>query len=165
MKNFFLVTYILCVLAYAGFAGAQGSAVTPTVSKESAVVQAPAPAPVPAPAVENPGDKLKVKDEALVPPNWLQDMVIAIKKLPVIGPVLTVALQWLGVIATILTALVAFLLVSIRALTTVLTSMKLVEIANKLVAFQDGKIMYWLKYLSVFNAQKKEEEKSDRSAA
>lgn len=170
MKNALIWTYIFSVIAYAGVVGAQGSAVPTQASKEASVVQVQVPAS--APVLEQAQTQvfpqpLMVKDEILVPPNWLQDMIITIKKLPVIGPVLTVALQWLGVIATILTALVAFLLVSIRALTTVLTSLKLVELAEKIVTFQNSKIVYWLKYISMFNAQKPVEEKkaNDGTAA
>lgn len=100
--------------------------------------------------------KLTVKDEAFVPPVWLQDALLSAKSLPVIGPFLVKAMQWLGVIVSLLTALFAFLWSVLRALQLVLDAGKLYEASNKLAALENSKFMYYLKALSAFNAQKKD---------
>ena len=117
------------------------------------VVAAPAVAMPPLTAVEKAElPQLEVKDESLVPPTWLQDVIVAVKGFPVVGPYLVMLLQWLGVLSAILTALCAFLLISVKAVNNVLNLMKLTEFAAKIAAFEKGKVMYWLKYLSMFNA-------------
>ena len=98
-----------------------------------------------------------VQDPVLVPPSWLQSAIIQLKSVPVVGPIVVKVLQWLAVISTILTALCAFLLASIRALIPVLNLAQLSAIADKVAAFQNGKVIYWLKYFSMMNAQKPDE--------
>lgn len=93
-------------------------------------------------------------DPTFAPPAWLQDVLLFLKSMPVVGPYLTEALKWLGVISAVLTTLTAALLSVIKVLTTVLTYAKLPEMAAKLEAFQNSKFIFWLKYFSMFNAQK-----------
>ena len=99
---------------------------------------------------------MTVKDEVLVPPNWVQDAIITAKSLPVIGPILVQVFQWLGIIASILTALFIFLWTVLASLEKVLGAAKMTALAEKLAALQNSKFMYYLKALSVFNAQKKD---------
>jgi len=120
----------------------------PVAAASATPVAAATPAPTP---------QLTVKDEILVPPTWVQDALIMVKSLPVVGPIVTQVLQWTGVVVTILTAFVAFLLTSIRALSTVMTLAGLAIASQKIESFRDSKIMYWLKYFSMFNAEKKKD--------
>jgi hypothetical protein len=125
---------------------------------------APSPSPVASPVVVattpspalalTAADPVVVKDTSAAPPIWMQDVLVSIKKLPMVGPLVVKVLNWLGVLCSILTALAAFVMVVLKALTGVLNVAQLTELSAKVQAFQDGKILYWLKYLSMFNAQK-----------
>lgn len=92
-------------------------------------------------------------------PAWLDKIISILQGIPVIGPVVTEILKYLGVFAVITTSLTAFLMTALRALVSVFNLAKLVELASKVKAFEDSKVMYYLKYLSLFNATKKVEEK------
>jgi hypothetical protein len=92
--------------------------------------------------------------EPAAPPQWAQDLIVSAGKLPVVGPVVTKGMVYLGIISSILTAGIAFLLSVLAALSGIASLANLTSFATKLTAFRDGKIMYWLKYLSMFNAQK-----------
>jgi len=128
----------------------------PPVVPAAQPVVAPA-APVVAPVVKTVEEvKLTVKDEALVPPVWLQDAVVSAKSLPWIGPLLVKSLQWLGMIVSILTALFAFLWAVLRSLQVVASASSLVGFAEKLAMMENSKFMYYLKAFSAFNAQKKD---------
>lgn len=120
----------------------------------SVAPEAPVVAPVPVKTVDE--IKLTVKDEVMVPPEWLQNALISAKSLPYVGPFLVKAMQWLGMIASILTALFAFLWALLKALESVASIAKLGPLAEKLAALQNSKLMYYLKALSMFNAQKKD---------
>jgi len=100
-----------------------------------------------APVVEAP----KVLEQ---PPEWLVKTLEHIYAIPVVGPVVAKAVQWLGVIAVILSSLVAFLMVSVRALIPVLNYARLASFAMALQKFEASKVMYYLKYFSLFNAKK-----------
>jgi hypothetical protein len=117
----------------------------------SPVAVAPTPAPVVALSLADP---VVVKDTSAAPPVWMQDVLVSIKKLPMVGPIVVKVLNWLGVLCSVLTALAAFLMVVLKALSSVLSLAQLTDLSAKVQAFQDGKILYWLKYLSMFNAQK-----------
>lgn len=90
-----------------------------------------------------------------LPPEWLVNLLQMLHDMPLVGPYVAKAVQWLGVIVTIITSFTAAIWVSIRALSTVLSVAGLLAFADKLKAFENGKIMYWLKYFSAFNAPKK----------
>lgn len=93
-------------------------------------------------------------DVVELPPEWLVNLLQMLNGLPVVGPYLTVAVQWLGVIVTVLTSFTAAMLVSVRAISSILNVAGLVSFADKLKAFEKGKILYWMKYFSMFNAPK-----------
>ena len=95
-----------------------------------------------------------VKDVDMAPPTWMQDVLVSVKTLPIIGPMITKAVQWLAVICSILTALCAFILLVLKALAGVSTLGNIQSLADKVAAFQNSKIFYYLKYASMFNAQK-----------
>lgn len=89
------------------------------------------------------------------PPDWLLSALQYLYDVPFVGPIMVKVAQWFGVIVTIVTAFTAFLMVSVRALMGVLNLAGLVAFAAKLDAFKDGKIMWYLKYISaLFNAPK-----------
>lgn len=112
----------------------------------------PAAAAVSAPTSSSPVPVV-VKDDSVAPPAWMQDLFVTIKSLPGIGPIVVKVLNWLGVISSIMTALVAFLLVAIKALGGISNMTGLTNTAKALQEFQNSKIFYYLKYLSIFNAQ------------
>lgn len=92
--------------------------------------------------------------EPAAPPVWAQEVMVSAQKLPYLGPVIAKVLLYLGIATSILTMLVTFLLCSITALSGGATFLGLTGVANWLVAFRDGKFMYWLKFFSNFNAKK-----------
>lgn len=94
--------------------------------------------------------------EPAAPPAWAQDVMVAAQKLPVVGPIISKALLLLGIVAAILTALAGFLISALQALKAMFTWGGLTNAANAIVAFQSGRFMYWLKFFSMFNAQKRE---------
>ena len=100
--------------------------------------------------------QLTVKDEAFVPPTWLQDALLQAKSIPVVGPYIVKGMQWLGVIVSFITGLFAFLWAVLRSLQGLASAAKLAGLAEKLVALENSKAMYYLKALSAFNAQKKD---------
>lgn len=106
-----------------------------------------------------------VKDVSAAPPQWMQDMIVTIKSLPVIGPVAVKILNWIAVIVSILTALCAFLMVVTKALSGISSVAQFGAFGEKIKSFQDGKIMYYLKYLSMFNAKKPEVVEAEKAQA
>ena len=139
----FLTVYItafllsICSISYCQTEPAQTA---PVVS----VVQVQAPVPT-----------VQVAEPA-APPKWVEELIVIAQDLPVVGPIVSKVLIYLGIISAILTSLIAFLLTAISALSKVLNLAGLVNFAAKLQAFKDGPIMYWLKYASLFNAKKTE---------
>lgn len=125
----------------------QPSQVAAEIKKEAAAADAD---------IEPQENPLVVPDEIFVPPSWLQTVVLSVKSMPLVGPYVVMGLQWLGVLLSILTALCAFALAVLKALSTVLSAAQMAEIALKIKALEKSKVMYWLKYLSAFNAPKEE---------
>lgn len=95
-----------------------------------------------------------------MPPEWLVNLLQMLHDMPVVGPFVASAVQWIGVIVTIITSFTAFLWVSVKALSRVVSVAGLIAFADKLKAFENGRVMYWLKYFSAFNAPKKPEPKA-----
>ncbi len=143
----FLVSLILLfvtgqhVLAQAP-AAAEPAVIAAAPAMESGSVSA-------APAV----DTVAVAEPA-APPKWAENLMVAAQKFPVIGPILAKVLLFTGIISSILTALAAFLLSSMSAISRGFNLAGLVVAAQKIEAFKKGKIMYWLQYFSLFNAEK-----------
>lgn len=122
---------------------------------QAPVVAAPAPAPVLDPVKQaSEAQPVTVKDENAAPPAWVQDVVVTIKKLPVIGPIAVKVLNWIAVLCSVLTALAAFMMVALKALSSVVSLTELTGLADKIQKFQNGKFMFYLKYASMFNAKK-----------
>lgn len=119
---------------------------------------APSPAPSGAPAslsVQPPMQPSVVAvAEPAAPPAWAQDVMVSAQKLPVIGPIVSKAMLYLGILSAILTSLVAFVLSALAILQKAFSYAGLAKAASAIVAFQNSKFMYYLKFLSSFNAQK-----------
>ena len=93
-------------------------------------------------------------DPMFIPPTWLQDMMLVIKGLPIVGPYVVEALKWVGVATVIISAMTGAVLTVLKALQGALHLAKLDAMAEKVKAFQDSKFIFWLKYFSNFNAKK-----------
>lgn len=91
----------------------------------------------------------------VVPPEWLLNALDMLYSLPVLGPIVVVAVQWGGVIAMILTSLVGFLLTVLKALSKVLELAQLVKYADMIKKFEASKVMYWLRAFSNIPPKKK----------
>jgi hypothetical protein len=94
--------------------------------------------------------------EPAAPPQWATDLLMNAARLPVVGPYISKALLYLGILTALLTSLVAFLLGAISLLQGAFNISGLGSFASLLATFKDGKIMYWLKFFSNFNAKKPE---------
>lgn len=118
------------------------------------IPSAPVPALVVAPAATAP-IPVVVKDESMAPPVFIQDIVVQAKALPVVGPYVVKIGQGLLILLSLLTALTACLASVLSVLKTVSNKAGLCGLYDKVVAFQNGKVFYYLKYASLaFNAQK-----------
>lgn len=117
-------------------------------------VSVAAPAPTPIPVGTPPGPAVAVAEPA-APPPWAQDLVMAAEKLPYVGPIISKVLLYAGIIGSIMTAVVVCLTSILNLLIGAFNLAKLMNVANAVAAFKDGKIMYWLKFFSFFNAKKK----------
>ena len=146
-----------------------GSAIAQTAPSPAPAAPVAAPVASPAPIAASVPDTapapVMVKDINAAPPTWVQDLAVSIKSLPVVGPIVVKALNWIAVIVSILTALCAFLMVALKALSSIMNIASLTNFAASLQAFQDGKIMYYLKYFSAFNAQKPDPQPADVTKA
>ncbi len=142
---------VLSVLLFSVFSFAQSP--SPSASASPAKMVA---APAATPAQILPAGDVAVAEPA-APPQWAENLLVSVQKLPVIGPIITKIMVWLGIVSAILTSLIAFLLTALSALSGVLNIAGLAQAADKIQLFKNGKIMYWLKYLSMFNAKKPEQ--------
>lgn len=92
--------------------------------------------------------------EPAAPPAWAQQLMVTAQKLPVIGPIVSKALLYLGILASVLTMLAGFLIGALQAISGAFSYAGLTNAVAAIGAFQNGKFMYYLKYFSLFNAQK-----------
>lgn len=111
--------------------------------------QTPSPAPIATPAAA----AVVVPADA-APPQWLQDVIAGSEKLPTIGPIIAKGVLYLGSLGALVSLLLVFLLSAINIIASVVNFAGLSDFAAKLQAFKDGNLVYWLKYISFFNAQK-----------
>lgn len=127
--------------------------VTPAVSPALTPVQAAITPVTPIPAGTPNGPAVAVALPA-APPTWAQELMVTAENLPVVGPILTKVIMYVAIVTSILTALVATLLTVLNTLMGVMNLSGLVNISTAIAAFRDGKIMYWLRFFSLFNATK-----------
>lgn len=100
--------------------------------------------------------------EAALPPaevpQWLEQGVMVLVGLlngiPVVGHVLSIVFQVLGILAALMTATSVFAQSVLMALSGAFKAAGLDGIAAKIKAVE-AKVMPWLKWLSMFNVQKK----------
>lgn len=148
--------YIILVYAFLAFS-------VDLVFTENILAQSPDPAAAvalaaaqpQAPAVILPPANVSVAAPA-APPQWAADLIVAISTLPVIGPLVGKAMVYAGILSSILTAIVACMLGVLSTLSGAFNFAGLAGFAAKLELFKNGRIMYWLSYLSMFNAKKPE---------
>jgi hypothetical protein len=141
----------LMTIAMFGLLTVAHADVMPSPSPAVAVAQPSAVAPVPA--------KLEPTvpvAEPAAPPQWAQSLIVSAQKLPVVGPIVSKAIVYIGILVPVLTALIGAIMAILSALSGIASLSGLLAFGEKVKAFQNGKIMYWLKYLSMFNAQKPE---------
>ena len=87
-------------------------------------------------------------------PAWLLEFLTYIATIPKVGPILVEVAKWLGVLASVFTALSISITAILKIPEIVARWSGASDFADKLKAFHD-KIQPWLKYLSIFNVQKK----------
>lgn len=93
-------------------------------------------------------------DPTIVPPEWLIQVMVIVKKIPYIGPFVLEACKWAGVIASLMTALSVCAIAILKMPEIVAKKAGANELADKIKVISD-KVLYVLKYLSMFNVQKK----------
>jgi hypothetical protein len=88
------------------------------------------------------------------PPVWLGDLLTFIASIPSVGPIVVEVFKWLGVVASVFTALSVAVSVIVKIPELAARFAGLPEIAEKLNKINE-KVQPYLKYLSIFNVQKK----------
>lgn len=126
--------------------------VAQNVDPQAAAVLVTAQPSVLAPLVASP--QVVAVAEPAAPPKWAADLLVSVQNFPVIGPIVSKAILYVGIVSSILTALVACVLTILSALSGALNLAGLASFVAKIQDFKNGKIMYWLTYLSMFNAKK-----------
>lgn len=126
-----------------------GDSVLPASSGVPVVLVSAAPSPSPS---------VVAVAEPAAPPQWAQDLISTAQSLPVVGPVVSKVLLYLGILSSILTLLAGFVLSTISVIARVSNLAGLGVVAARVTEFKSGPIMYWLKFFSLFNAQKKTSE-------
>lgn len=92
--------------------------------------------------------------DVFVPPVWLSTIILFVQGLPVVGPIIIEVCKWLGVLTTVATLLSAMIqtMLTIPQILAVWAGAQ--GLADKIKKISDL-ILPWLKYLSMFNVQKK----------
>lgn len=94
-------------------------------------------------------------------PEWLGAILTFVAGVPYVGPVIVEVMKWLGVIASVMTALslgvqgVLMALAGLASLSGKLTGLESLKSAAEKIKEWSDKILPWLRYVSVFNVQKK----------
>ena len=94
------------------------------------------------------------QDSVTLPPEWLESFLLTVAAIPKVGPIIVEVFKWLGVIASVFTALSVALTVIVKIPEVTARWAGADEFADSLAEI-NKKIQPWLKYLSVFNVQKK----------
>lgn len=92
-------------------------------------------------------------DPDILPPLWILDLVIFLNDIPTVGPILKSVFEWAAALAVVSTALCGAAIVSLKALSPLLLKFGLTDKAAALEK-NSAKVIYWLKYISLFNATK-----------
>lgn len=91
---------------------------------------------------------------AAAPPEWLGAVLQFVSSLPYAGPVIVALIKWAGLVAGIMTALSVFAQAVLAVPELVARWAGANEAAEKIRKISDV-VLPWLKWLSVFNVQKK----------
>jgi hypothetical protein len=91
-------------------------------------------------------------DPDILPPIWILDLMMWLNSIPTVGPVLKLIVEWAGALAVISTTLCGAAILSLKALNELLPKFGLADKA-KLIDAKSQKVIYWLKYVSLFNAK------------
>jgi hypothetical protein len=94
-------------------------------------------------------------DPDILPATWILDLVIMLNDIPTVGPWLKTVFEWAAALAIVSTALCGAAIASLKALNAVAPKLGL-EAKAKLIDEKSAKVIYWLKYVSLFNASKTE---------
>lgn len=151
MREIFLKTVFVLALLYPLNMAIGQVLPSPSVSPSAIVNPLPSPSPTASAVTTVP------VQVAAAPPVWLQTLVTTAESLPLIGPIVVTVLKYLGIIVSIMTAFCAFLMLALQTIGSIASIASLTTLAAKIQAFQSGQIMYWLKYVSAFNAQKSDD--------
>jgi hypothetical protein len=90
-----------------------------------------------------------------MPPEWLVFVLNLLISIPKIGPILVMGLKYMSILGGLLTALSMFLVAVLKSLEMLSFYLKLEHVLKPVIDFIQ-KIMPWVKYLSMFNVQKKD---------
>lgn len=91
----------------------------------------------------------------LAPPDWLSTALILVQSIPVVGVMLAKIFMWSGVVSSIMTAVSIGVQGVLSALASGAGLVGLADVSAKIKSVSDI-MLPWLKYLSMFNVQKKE---------
>ena len=92
-------------------------------------------------------------DPIWMPPEWLKTILMMGSGMPMVGPFLMKAIMYLSIFLTVATILCGAFIGVIRTLAGAFNLAGASALADKVQAFEDGSIAYYLKYFSAFNAQ------------
>lgn len=149
MKNYLLMIFLSFAMFFCFTVLAQDNAPAPASSASGSVVASPE----------------QVQKAVEPPADWIKTAIVFVYQIPYVGPVVLLIFKWITALLTIVTGLCGFLLISFKALSGVLSTVKLVEWAQAVTDFKDNsKVMYWLKYISAFNAPAPKDQKPNGQA-
>lgn len=98
------------------------------------------------------GDEAVRVDPDVLPADWILDLVLYLVSIPTVGPALKTAFEWVAALSVITTVLCGAAIVTLKTLSPLLTKLGLDEKA-KLIEEKGAKVIYWLKFVSLFNAK------------
>lgn len=148
----FIFVMLLTIFSFGVMADNAQTVGMPVSAVAAPVAVAPA---IPAPVIASAPVALVPVAEPAAPPAWLQNLLVFVQGLPVIGPIAAKVFMYAGLVSIILTSLVAFLLGILSVLSKAFGSVgALQSLSAWIEEFKDGNVMYWLKFFSNFNAQK-----------
>lgn len=88
------------------------------------------------------------------PPAWLEGVINFVRALPYVGPVVVEILKWMGVISAVMTAISVCTITVLKIPQVIAKWAGASKLADQIQAISD-KVLPYLKYLSMFNVQKK----------
>jgi hypothetical protein len=94
-------------------------------------------------------------DPIFVPPEWLEQLLLMIKGLPTVGPILVTIGQWAGVLAVITTSLAVCAISILKSMRHVVKHSEDLQVYTNKIEKVLVPVIYWLKYVSLLNAQPK----------